>query len=122
MKNEETIDYKAEIGIRIRQLRQNAGHRQQDLADAISVEKTAISRKEAGKNYFNPGELAQISNIYGVSLDFLVLGRQVMSVPYMEESGAEARLLSYFRSLDKRDQTELTLLAADFALAAKNTK
>lgn len=122
MKNEEIMDYKAAIGGRVRKLRQNAGHSQQELADAILVKKTAISRKEAGKNYFNPGELAQISGVYGVSLDFLILGRPVDVISCVEGTAAEARLLSYFRSLENGDKIELTLLAADFALAPKNTK
>lgn len=60
------------IGSRIRELREQKGVSQQDLAAACNFEKSNMSRLESGKTNFTIGSLLKISKALQVKLKDLV--------------------------------------------------
>lgn len=56
------------LGLRIRELRINRGYSQYDLADRLSVGRTAVSKWERGNNYPEVGDLPEIASVLGVEI------------------------------------------------------
>ncbi len=63
-----------EIGTRIRELRTSRGRTQDELADLLKVNKSAISRIESGERGIAVQELAVIAPFLDVSVDEVVYG------------------------------------------------
>ena len=63
-------------GERIRQLRKKKGYTQEELAQALNMDRSVLSRIEAGKYACSVDILAQMSCFFNVSLDYLVLDRK----------------------------------------------
>jgi transcriptional regulator with XRE-family HTH domain len=61
----------AEIGERIRALRQEGGYDQADLAETLQVSRPVITKIEGGKKAVNSLELRKIADFLGVSVDEL---------------------------------------------------
>ncbi len=64
-----------ECGKRIRHLRIKAGLTQQRTAGALNIDRSFYSRVEAGKCGCSVDLLVQLSDLFVVSLDYLVLGK-----------------------------------------------
>ncbi len=64
-----------EIGLRIKELRKERSISQDELAKALRVGRTTVTRWETGKYYPSLDEVVNISNFFNVSTDFL-LGKQ----------------------------------------------
>lgn len=62
-------------GGRIRQLRIQNGYTQEALASKLSINRSVLSRIEAGKYACSIDILAQISVFFDVSTDYLVFGK-----------------------------------------------
>ncbi len=62
-------------GERIRRLRVNSGLTQEKAAAALNVDRSCYSRIESGGRSCSVDLLVQMSELFGVSLDYLVLGR-----------------------------------------------
>jgi transcriptional regulator with XRE-family HTH domain len=62
----------AEIASYIRDARKRAGVTQADVADALGVDKSAVSRLERGERGIAVGELARVARLIGVSVDELL--------------------------------------------------
>lgn len=62
-------------GERIRQLRKKSSYTQEKLAQALNMDRSVLSRIEAGKYACSVDVLAQISSFFNVSLDYLVFGK-----------------------------------------------
>ena len=62
-------------GLRIRQLRLKSGFTQEKIAEALGVDRSFYSRIESGKKGCSVDLLIQFSELYHVSLDYLILGR-----------------------------------------------
>lgn len=62
-------------GTRIRQIRKQNGYTQERLAEDLNMDRSVLSRIEAGKYACGVDFLVQISLLFGVSLDFLVFGK-----------------------------------------------
>lgn len=60
------------IGRRIQKYREKAGITQEELAEAVSLSKTAISNIERGANYPSFENYIKIANAIGVSSDLLL--------------------------------------------------
>ena len=82
-------------GERIRLPRIQNGYTQEKLSGELNIDRSLLSHVEAGKRGCSVDLLVQLSNIFNVSLDLLVLGKE--EAP----SGPKAR------SLLKSDITEL---------------
>ena len=61
-------------GKRIRQLRIHLGYTQGMLAQELSIDRSFLSHVEAGKKGCSVDLLVQFSSVFGVSIDYLVLG------------------------------------------------
>ena len=63
-----------ECGKRIQQLRTQRGYTQEQLAREVSIDRSLLSYIEAGKKGCSVDTLVQLSELFDVSLDYLVLG------------------------------------------------
>ena len=79
-------------GLRIRQLRLKSGFTQEKIAEALGVDSSFYSRIESGKKGCSVDLLIQFSELYHVSLDYLIL--RYILVTRLLEQAAEAGLLS----------------------------
>lgn len=70
-----TYDIK-KSGERIRQLRIENGYTQEALAKKLGVDRSLLSHIEAGKRGCSVDLLVQLSDLFGVTLDLLILGRE----------------------------------------------
>ena len=61
--------------LRIRQLRLKSGLTQEKIAETLDIDRSFYSRIESGKKGCSIDLLIQFSELYHVSLDYLVLGR-----------------------------------------------
>ena len=64
-----------EFGERLYELRKKAGMSQEDLAAALEVTRQTVSKWEVGDSTPDMGKLAAAADLFGVSLDYLVLGK-----------------------------------------------
>ena len=71
-------------------LRRQKGITQEDLAEALYVSRTAVSKWESGRGLPNIESLKAISKFYSVSLDDLLSGDTLMAIA--EESHQEQRV------------------------------
>lgn len=79
------------IGARIRRLREAAGLRQQDLADAIGLTRTSITNIEKGIQPVSVENLRIIAEKFGVSLDFLA-GHEVPTLDNQDSTSTRANV------------------------------
>ena len=61
-------------GERIRQLRIHNGYTQEMIAQKLNIDRSFLSHVEAGKKGCSVDLLIQLSFIFGVSIDYIVLG------------------------------------------------
>ena len=62
-------------GKRIRQLRIQNGFTQEQTANAINIDQSYYGRIETGKRGCSVNLFVQLSDLFGVSLDYLILGK-----------------------------------------------
>ena len=63
-------------GKQIHQLRIKNGYTQEKLAKELNIDRSLISYIETGKRGCTVDMLVQLSSLFGVSLDFLILGKE----------------------------------------------
>lgn len=68
-----------ESGDRIRQLRIKNGFTQECIAAALNVDRSFYSRIESGKKGASVDLFIQLSALFNVSLDYLILGKYIVS-------------------------------------------
>lgn len=61
---------------RIRQLRRQKNYTQEKLAEELNIDRSVLSRIEIGKYTCSVEFLAQVSDFFGVPLDYLVFGKE----------------------------------------------
>jgi len=61
-------------GTTIRQLRIQNGYTQEELAKVLNIDRSFLSYIESGKRGCSVDLLIQLSELFGISLDYLVLG------------------------------------------------
>ncbi len=59
---------------RIRQLREDAGMKQYELAAKMGIKQASVHRWEYGKSYPTPDKLLALADLFDVSVDY-ILGR-----------------------------------------------
>ncbi len=69
-----------ELGEKIQQLRKVKNMTQEDLASAIFVSRTAISKWESGRGYPSIDSIKLLSEFFHVSIDELLSGKELLSV------------------------------------------
>ncbi len=68
-----------EISERLKEMRQNAGMTQEEVAEKIMVSRVTVSHWENGKSLPDIVSLISLSDLYGISLDELVKGDSKMT-------------------------------------------
>ena len=73
-------------GERIRQLRIKNGFTQEKIAETLNIDRSFYSRIESGKNGCSVDLFIQLSDVFEVSLDYLILGRNLVVFAKSAES------------------------------------
>ena len=73
-----------EFGEKLQELRKNWGLTQEELAEALFVSRTAISKWESGRGYPSIDSLKEISKFFSVSIDDLLSGEKLVSIAEKE--------------------------------------
>lgn len=73
-------------------LRKQRGLTQEELAAELFVSRTAISKWESGRGYPSIDSLKAISRFFGVSIDGLLSGEEVLSLAQEDQKRSGARL------------------------------
>lgn len=69
---------------KLQELRKKRGLTQEELAEALYVSRTAISKWESGRGYPNIDSLKEISNFFSVSIDDLLSSETLLSIAEKE--------------------------------------
>jgi transcriptional regulator with XRE-family HTH domain len=73
-----------EFNEKLQSLRKSKGLTQEELAEALYVSRTAISKWESGRGYPSIDSLKDISNYFSVSIDDLLSGEKLISIAQTE--------------------------------------
>ncbi len=73
-----------EFGEKLQKLRKDRGLTQEELAEALYVSRTAISKWESGRGYPSIDSLKEISKYFSVTIDDLLSGEKLLSIAEQE--------------------------------------
>ena len=73
-----------EFSEKLQELRKNKELTQEELAEALFVSRTAVSKWESGRGYPNIDSLKEISKFFSVSIDDLLSGEKILSIAEKE--------------------------------------
>ena len=65
---------------KLQELRKQKNITQEELAEALFVSRTAVSKWESGRGYPNIESLKAISKFFSVTIDELLSGEEVLSI------------------------------------------
>lgn len=80
------------IGDRIKQKRRKLGLTQAELGEKLNITDRAVSKWEQGEGDPNLSIIPDIAKILGVSLDYLLLGKEEEPAITLDDMDAEKRL------------------------------
>lgn len=69
-----------ELNEKLQELRKQKGLTQENLAEALCVSRTAISKWESGRGYPNIDSLKGIAKFFGVTIDELLSGDELLAI------------------------------------------
>ena len=69
-----------EFNEKLQELRKQKGLTQEELAEAIFVSRTAISKWESSRGYPNIDSLKILSKFFGITIDELLSGDELLSI------------------------------------------
>lgn len=84
-----------EFNEKLQKLRKQKNLTQEELAEALYVSRTAISKWESGRGYPNIDSLKAISKYFSVSLDELLSGEEILTIAETDNRQKE----KHFRAL-----------------------
>ena len=70
---------------KIQILRKNRGMTQEELAEALFVSRTAVSKWESGRGYPSIDSLKEISGFFSITIDDLLSGEKLLSIAEREK-------------------------------------
>ena len=73
-----------EFNEKLKELRNSRGLTQEELAEALFVSRTAISKWESGRGYPSIDSLKEISAYFAVTIDELLSGEKILSIAEKE--------------------------------------
>ncbi|MBQ4340016.1 MAG: helix-turn-helix transcriptional regulator [Firmicutes bacterium] len=73
-----------EFNEKLQELRKAKGMTQEELAEALYVSRTAVSKWESGRGYPSLDSLREISNYFSVTIDDLLSGNELISIAEKE--------------------------------------
>ena len=82
------------FGEKLQQLRKQNNITQEELAAALFVSRTAVSKWESGRGYPNIESLKALSKFYSVSIDDLLSGEELLTSCFREKGSVIVRLAS----------------------------
>lgn len=100
----------------IKELRESTGMTQEDLAEKLDVSRQAVTKWESGQVYPDISNLIRISNLFNVTVDYMVRDQECMvSCENTEESDInkliefrlEANVNTYAACMNETDSTRL---------------
>ena len=84
-----------EFNEKLQELRKQKGLTQEELAEALYVSRTAISKWESGRGYPNIDSLKAISKFFSITVDELLSGDELLTIAEEDTRQKE----TYFRDL-----------------------
>lgn len=78
-----------EFNEKLQELRKQKGITQEELANALFVSRTAVSKWESGRGYPSIESLKQISKFFSVTVDELLSGEEVLDIAEKENKEKE---------------------------------
>lgn len=81
-----------EFNEKLQELRKKKGLTQEELAEALYVSRTAISKWESGRGYPNINSLKAISKLFSVTIDELLLGEELLTIAEEENKQTQMHL------------------------------
>ena len=81
-----------ELNEKLQQLRKQKGLTQEDLAQALFVSRTAVSKWESGRGYPNIDSLKAIGKFFGVSVDELLSGEELLTLAEVDHKQKRSNL------------------------------
>ena len=83
-----------EFNEKLKELRSSRGLTQEELAEALFVSRTAISKWESGRGYPGIDSLKEISTFFSVTIDELLSGEKLVSIAEKENKSNMQSLCS----------------------------
>lgn len=83
-----------EFNEKLKELRNSRGLTQEEMAEALFVSRTAISKWESGRGYPNIDSLKEISGFFSVTIDELLSGEKLLSIAEKENKSNMQNLCS----------------------------
>ena len=87
-----------EFNEKLQELRKSRGLTQEELAGALFVSRTAISRWESGRGYPSIDSLKEISRYFSVTIDELICPEEIISAAEEEKQAFTDRTISFLSS------------------------
>ena len=84
-----------EFNEKLQELRKSRSLTQEELAEALFVSRTAISKWESGRGYPSIGSLKEISRYFSVTIDELICPEEILSAAEEEKQVFADRTLSF---------------------------
>lgn len=81
---------------KLQELRKNRGLTQEELAEALYVSRTAISKWESVRGYPSIDSLKEISDYFSVTIDDLLSGEKLLSIMLVVLPLIQTRLMDIF--------------------------
>ena len=85
-------DFTMDFNQKLQHLRRQKGITQEELAQALFVSRTAVSKWESGRGYPNIDSLKAIAAYFSVTVDELLSGEQVLSIAENDTRQSKSRL------------------------------
>lgn len=79
---------------KLQELRKSRGFTQEELAEALFVSRTAISKWESGRGYPSIDSLKEIARFFSVTIDELLSGEKLLSIAEKENQSNMQNLCS----------------------------
>ena len=80
-----------EFNEKLQELRKQKGFTQEELAQELFVSRTAVSKWESGRGYPNIDSLKAISKFFGVTVDELLSGEELLTISEEDSKKRENR-------------------------------
>lgn len=81
-----------ELNEKLQKLRKEKGLTQEEVAAALFVSRTAVSKWESGRGYPNIDSLKGIAKLYSVTVDDLISGEEILILATEEQKQKEERV------------------------------